>query len=124
MRSLSERWVRSLGFDSQRRVDIAYASVEHAASLASSRRVNLVQWNIGGLDRSVGRSTRPGVVPGLADPGRRSPRPGLHRPVRPREDAPLTILFLHGWHSVPGGVKPSHLGAHGYEVINPALSDD
>jgi alpha-beta hydrolase superfamily lysophospholipase len=36
----------------------------------------------------------------------------------------MTILFLHGWHSVPGGVKPSHLIAHGHEVINPALSDD
>lgn len=36
----------------------------------------------------------------------------------------MTILFLHGWHSVPGGVKPSYLGQHGHEVINPALHDD
>ncbi len=36
----------------------------------------------------------------------------------------MTILFLHGWHSVPGGVKPSYLIRHGHEVINPALSDD
>jgi alpha-beta hydrolase superfamily lysophospholipase len=36
----------------------------------------------------------------------------------------MKILFLHGWHSVPGGVKPSYLIAHGHEVINPALSDD
>src|SRR3954454_5131311 len=36
----------------------------------------------------------------------------------------MIILFLHGWHSVPGGVKPSHMRAHGYVVINPALSDD
>lgn len=35
-----------------------------------------------------------------------------------------TILFLHGWHSVPGGVKPNHLKDHGHEVINPALDDD
>ncbi|MDR3632758.1 MAG: hypothetical protein P4L84_02920 [Isosphaeraceae bacterium] len=36
----------------------------------------------------------------------------------------MTILFLHGWHSVPGGVKPSFLAQHGHAVINPALSDD
>jgi alpha-beta hydrolase superfamily lysophospholipase len=36
----------------------------------------------------------------------------------------MKILFLHGWHSVPGGVKPSYLAGHGHEVINPALDDD
>jgi alpha-beta hydrolase superfamily lysophospholipase len=36
----------------------------------------------------------------------------------------MKILFLHGWHSVPGGVKPSYLIQHGHEVINPALDDD
>ncbi|WP_435015626.1 alpha/beta fold hydrolase [Tundrisphaera sp. TA3] len=36
----------------------------------------------------------------------------------------MTILFLHGWHSVPGGVKPSYLARHGHTVINPALDDD
>jgi predicted peptidase len=35
-----------------------------------------------------------------------------------------TILFLHGWTSQPGGVKPSYLAAHGHSVINPALPDD
>jgi len=36
----------------------------------------------------------------------------------------MKVLFLHGWHSVPGGLKPSHLIQHGCAVINPALSDD
>jgi alpha-beta hydrolase superfamily lysophospholipase len=36
----------------------------------------------------------------------------------------MKILFLHGWQSVPGGVKPSYLARHGHEVINPALDDD
>lgn len=36
----------------------------------------------------------------------------------------MKILFLHGYHSVPGGVKPTYLAEHGLEVINPALSDD
>jgi hypothetical protein len=36
----------------------------------------------------------------------------------------MKILFLHGWHSVPGGVKPTYLKEHGFEVINPELDDD
>jgi hypothetical protein len=36
----------------------------------------------------------------------------------------MVILFLHGWQSVPGGVKPTYLKDHGHEVINPKLSDD
>lgn len=36
----------------------------------------------------------------------------------------MKILFLHGWHSVPGGVKPTCLKDHGHTVINPALNDD
>src|SRR5450755_3610889 len=35
----------------------------------------------------------------------------------------MTILFLHGWHSVPGGVKPSFLTQHGHSVLNPKLPD-
>jgi hypothetical protein len=31
----------------------------------------------------------------------------------------MKILFLHGWHSIPGGVKPSYQARHGHEVINP-----
>ena len=36
----------------------------------------------------------------------------------------MKILFLHGWHSVPGGVKPSYLIDHGHTVLNPALDDE
>jgi alpha-beta hydrolase superfamily lysophospholipase len=36
----------------------------------------------------------------------------------------VKILFLHGWQSVPGGVKPTYLKDAGHEVINPALDDD
>jgi alpha-beta hydrolase superfamily lysophospholipase len=36
----------------------------------------------------------------------------------------MKILFLHGWNSVPGGVKPTYLASHGHEVINPKLPDD
>jgi hypothetical protein len=36
----------------------------------------------------------------------------------------LKILFLHGWNSIPGGVKPTFLKNAGHEVINPALDDD
>ncbi|QEL17814.1 alpha/beta fold hydrolase [Limnoglobus roseus] len=36
----------------------------------------------------------------------------------------MKILFLHGWHSVPGGAKPTYLATHGHEVVNPALDDD
>jgi hypothetical protein len=36
----------------------------------------------------------------------------------------MTILFLHGWHSVPGGVKPTYLRDHGHKVINPDLDDE
>jgi alpha/beta superfamily hydrolase len=36
----------------------------------------------------------------------------------------MNILFLHGWQSVPGGVKPTYLKDHGHEVINPKLPDE
>lgn len=36
----------------------------------------------------------------------------------------VRVLFLHGWHSVVGGVKPTHLKQAGHEVLNPALNDD
>jgi hypothetical protein len=36
----------------------------------------------------------------------------------------MKILFLHGWQSVPGGVKPTCLARHGHVVINPKLPDE
>jgi alpha-beta hydrolase superfamily lysophospholipase len=36
----------------------------------------------------------------------------------------MKVLFLHGWQSVPGGVKPTYLKDHGHEVINPKLPDE
>jgi hypothetical protein len=36
----------------------------------------------------------------------------------------MRILFLHGWQSIPGGVKPTFLARHGHEVINPKLPDE
>ena len=36
----------------------------------------------------------------------------------------MKVLFLHGWQSTPGGVKPTYLKDHGHEVLNPALPDD
>ncbi len=35
-----------------------------------------------------------------------------------------TVLFLHGWNSKTGGVKPSYLAQNGLTVINPALPDE
>ncbi len=37
---------------------------------------------------------------------------------------PMKILFLHGWNSIPGGVKPTFLKTAGHDVINPKLDDD
>ena len=36
----------------------------------------------------------------------------------------MLILFLHGWQSTPGGIKPTYLKDHGHTVLNPALPDD
>lgn len=36
----------------------------------------------------------------------------------------MKILFLHGWGSTPGGLKPTFLRDHGHEVLNPHLPDD
>ena len=36
----------------------------------------------------------------------------------------MKILFLHGWLSIVGGVKPTFIKDAGHEVINSALDDD
>ena len=36
----------------------------------------------------------------------------------------MKVLFLHGWQSIPGGVKPTYLKDHGHEVSNPKLPDE
>jgi hypothetical protein len=36
----------------------------------------------------------------------------------------MKILFLHGWQSAPGGLKPTYLKDHGHEVLDPALPAD
>jgi len=36
----------------------------------------------------------------------------------------MKILYLHGWNSVVGGVKPTYLKNHGHEIVEPALDHD
>lgn len=36
----------------------------------------------------------------------------------------MKILYLHGWHSVVGGVKPTYLKSHGHDVHEPALDHE
>jgi hypothetical protein len=36
----------------------------------------------------------------------------------------MTILFLHGWTSIVGGVKPTFLKEAGHTVLNPSLPDE
>ena len=36
----------------------------------------------------------------------------------------MKVLYLHGWNSVVGGVKPTYLKTHGHDVIEPALNHD
>jgi alpha-beta hydrolase superfamily lysophospholipase len=49
---------------------------------------------------------------------------GVKRNPITEYNACMKILFLHGWQSVQGGVKPTFLARHGHEVINPKLSDE
>src|SRR5207237_4092074 len=46
------------------------------------------------------------------------------RPTAAGYNDSMKILFLHGWQSVPGGVKPTFLAQHGHEVINPKPPDE
>jgi alpha-beta hydrolase superfamily lysophospholipase len=47
------------------------------------------------------------------------------RDRRERSGSPfVNVLFLHGWTSVPGGVKPTYLIRQGHSVCNPALPDE
>jgi len=36
----------------------------------------------------------------------------------------VRILYLHGWNSGVGGVKPTYLRSHGHDVHEPALDHD
>lgn len=36
----------------------------------------------------------------------------------------MKILYLHGWNSFCGGVKPTFLASKGHEIVEPELSDD
>jgi uncharacterized damage-inducible protein DinB len=43
---------------------------------------------------------------------------------RSDERANMRILFLHGWQSLPGSIKPTYLAQHGHAVSNPKLPDE
>jgi hypothetical protein len=49
---------------------------------------------------------------------------GQARPTAADYNDSMKVLFLHGWQSIPGGVKPNFLARHGHEVINPKLPDE
>lgn len=36
----------------------------------------------------------------------------------------MKILYLHGWNSACGGVKPTYLAGQGHDIIEPELPDD
>lgn len=36
----------------------------------------------------------------------------------------MKLLFLHGWRSTPGRLKPTYLRSRSHEVLNPALPDE
>ena len=36
----------------------------------------------------------------------------------------MKILFLHGWQSISGGIKPTFLSESGHTVFNPKLPDE
>jgi pimeloyl-ACP methyl ester carboxylesterase len=60
-------------------------------------------------------------LPRIADA---SPLSGRARLVARCYNNLMKVLFLHGWQSVPGGVKPTFLKDHGHDVFNPKLPDE
>ncbi|MGB8852694.1 MAG: hypothetical protein WCC69_03915 [Pirellulales bacterium] len=36
----------------------------------------------------------------------------------------MKVLYVHGWNSVVGGVKPTYLKSYGHEVVEPALDHE
>jgi hypothetical protein len=36
----------------------------------------------------------------------------------------MKLLYLHGWNSTVGGVKPTYMRSHGHEVIEPELDHE
>ena len=36
----------------------------------------------------------------------------------------MKLLYLHGWNSVVGGVKPTYMRSHGHEVTEPELDHE
>lgn len=36
----------------------------------------------------------------------------------------MKILYLHGWNSACGGVKPTFLASMGHEIVEPEISDE
>lgn len=36
----------------------------------------------------------------------------------------MKILYLHGWNSACGGVKPTYLAGQGHDLVEPELPDD
>ena len=45
-------------------------------------------------------------------------------PCRRPKQAQMKAIFLHGWQSTPGALKPAYPKDHCHEVLNPALPDD
>jgi hypothetical protein len=43
-------------------------------------------------------------------------------PGRERGGIPVRVLYLHGWNSVVGGVRPTYLNPYGYKVVESAAS--
>jgi pimeloyl-ACP methyl ester carboxylesterase len=41
-----------------------------------------------------------------------------------RPDSVMKILYLHGWNSIPFGVKPAYLAGHGLDLLQPELPND